>query len=157
MPFFSRRDALFWLCLFIGVIAFFHARALVAGWYWRYPWFDIPMHFFGGAWVALAARWGFARAGSSAAAYALRHPLRTSVGITLLTASAWELFEYGAGFVVSPLTEYYRDTAFDLFLGVVGAFVGLGATRSLGGRRRDAPAPAPRQAAVPDTVHGRSS
>ena len=35
-------------------ILFIHALATVNFWYWRFPWFDIPMHFFGGFWVAMA-------------------------------------------------------------------------------------------------------
>lgn len=32
-----------------------HFLALVNFWYWEFWWFDIPMHFLGGFWVALTA------------------------------------------------------------------------------------------------------
>lgn len=38
------------LLVFILLIHFF---ATVNHWYWTYSWFDIPMHFLGGFWVAM--------------------------------------------------------------------------------------------------------
>ena len=38
------------LLLFIFII---HFLALANHWYWTYSWLDIPMHFFGGFWVAM--------------------------------------------------------------------------------------------------------
>jgi hypothetical protein len=42
---------------FLIFIIAVHALALVNYWYWTYQWFDVPMHFFGGIWVAMVFFW----------------------------------------------------------------------------------------------------
>lgn len=39
--------------VFLIFILAFHAVAFSNYWYWTIWWFDIPMHFFGGAWLAM--------------------------------------------------------------------------------------------------------
>ena len=34
-----------------------HILATINHWYWTYSWFDIPMHFLGGFWVAMLFFW----------------------------------------------------------------------------------------------------
>jgi hypothetical protein len=46
----SLKFIVFFLIFIIAV----HALALVNYWYWTYQWLDIPMHFLGGFWVAMA-------------------------------------------------------------------------------------------------------
>lgn len=42
--------------LIIGLLTFIlvvHILASIYHWYWVYPWFDMPMHFLGGFWLAM--------------------------------------------------------------------------------------------------------
>ncbi|PIU98576.1 hypothetical protein COS61_00640 [Candidatus Wolfebacteria bacterium CG03_land_8_20_14_0_80_40_12] len=42
---------------FLIFILFLHISAIINYWYWIYIWFDIPMHFLGGFWVAMICIW----------------------------------------------------------------------------------------------------
>lgn len=42
------------LIAFLTFILVFHAIATINYWYWQYLWLDMPMHFLGGFWVAMA-------------------------------------------------------------------------------------------------------
>jgi hypothetical protein len=46
----------FILGLLIFIIGF-HTVAVINHWYWTYPWFDMPMHFLGGFWLAMFYFW----------------------------------------------------------------------------------------------------
>lgn len=41
--------------IFLIVILLFHIIATLNSWYWTYLWLDVPMHFLGGFWVAMAS------------------------------------------------------------------------------------------------------
>ncbi len=48
------------LKLIIGLLIFIlsiHILATIYHWYWTVGWFDMPMHFLGGFWVAMAYFW----------------------------------------------------------------------------------------------------
>ena len=86
--------------------------------YWQIWWFDIPVHAFGGAVVALGVftlcdlRWLPNR---------FLTPLIV-LGFVLFTALVWELFEV---YIAAPFDEaYYVDTISDLILGMVGGYLG---------------------------------
>lgn len=89
--------------------------------YWRHEWLDIPMHLFGGALIVFSVfvlrdlRVPFAAAFTRPAAL---------LGIVLLIALSWEVFEYAAG--VSLMREnFWSDTSLDLVLGLAGGMVGI--------------------------------
>jgi len=42
------------IILFLIFIVAVHTFALINYWYWTYQWLDIPMHFLGGFWAAMA-------------------------------------------------------------------------------------------------------
>ncbi len=54
---FSLKSILFLLFLILIV----HIVATANYWYWTFRWFDIPMHFLGGFWVAMVYFWLKAR------------------------------------------------------------------------------------------------
>ncbi len=87
--------------------------------YWRYPWFDIPMHFIGGSVVAL----GYLTAHD----FIPKLPSRWFTFVPALifvfsTALLWELFELVAGITVQ--NGYMVDTVVDIMMGLFGGTAG---------------------------------
>lgn len=78
--------------------------------YWRYEWFDIPMHFFGGITIATFV-------------VALLRSFRPRLYILLFTVAVlgWEVFEYLFG--IPREQNYVFDTALDLLMGTLGALI----------------------------------
>ncbi len=84
--------------------------------FWRYVWFDVPMHFFGG--VALAVF-----------AVGVLKKRRPVWFVVLLAAVfiAWEIFEYVFG--VPKEANYRFDTALDFLMDTLGAVLVYGLAR----------------------------
>lgn len=103
-----------------SLLAVIHYLAMKLYLYWQFLWFDLPMHFFGGAIVALGV---FAMRD-------LRIVPRSWLSawfvilVVVLVAVAWEVFEFYAGVVGVTKDMYVQDTAIDLVLGIVGGYVG---------------------------------
>lgn len=79
--------------------------------YWKYRWFDTPMHMLGGAAIGTFA-------------IALIGPVWrpwTYLGVIAVVAFGWELFEALAGISVLPGVDYTWDTAHDILNDVIGA------------------------------------
>jgi len=112
-----QLTTIFFLIAF-SMLAAIHYVALQLFLYWRFDWFDIPMHLFGGAVVALGV-------------FTLRDlrlipntflTVKIVLLLVLITAGVWELFELYAGV---PIDEaYYPDTALDVIMGMLGGYVG---------------------------------
>ncbi len=76
--------------------------------YWKFVWFDSPMHLLGGITLGVFVA-AFLNAPQPAKFYAL----------IIVLIVGWEVFEF---FLGSPRKENYGfDTALDLFLGLLGA------------------------------------
>ena len=105
--------------LVIGVV---HVAALRWSLYWHFIWLDLPMHFLGGAWVALISVWFLG----------LRHyrvrffPILFAV---LLVGIGWEIFEHLAGVPVED--NFVLDTSLDLFMDLFGGICGFLLARRL--------------------------
>lgn len=110
------------LVLFILQAALFalifgtHFIALEGALYWKYVWMDVPLHFAGGLWLALASAW---------ALLALKRPLdeRFIFSFVILGSIAWEIFEALIG---SPReANFLFDTVLDLTMDMAGAIAGF--------------------------------
>ncbi len=91
--------------------------------YWKYSWFDMPMHFLGGVCVALGfAILPFFR-------ITLPPQYRTLLPYLLfvfLIGIGWEVFEYVNGISLASADErFLTDTLEDLFFDLLGGFVGF--------------------------------
>lgn len=92
------------------LLAVFHFWALADFLYWRYRWFDIPMHVLGG--VAIGAF----------AVILLRSYRPISYFFFVLSAAvAWEVFEHYASIATVPGESYVLDTMHDLLNDALGA------------------------------------
>ncbi|MCA9366265.1 hypothetical protein KC722_01660 [Candidatus Kaiserbacteria bacterium] len=103
----------------ISVFAALHYVSLELYLYWRFPWLDIPMHFIGGAVVAL----------SPFALRELRLPvprvllsLKAAIIFVFIVALLWEVFEFSLA--IAFANNYLFDTLGDLTVGLLGGFVG---------------------------------
>ncbi len=112
-----QLTTIFFLISF-SLLAVIHYLAIKLFLYWQLVWFDMPMHFFGGAVVALGV-------------YTLRDlrilpatflkPFKVLV-IVFLVACVWEVFE---ALAVIPVDEFdHIDTVIDLVFGLGGGYVG---------------------------------
>ncbi len=103
-----------------GTLAVVHFFAMKFFLYWKYDWFDIPMHAFGGLCVAL----GF----SILPFLRISLPSRYGTLIVYLLAVVlvgilWEIFEVATG--IATVDQYYwDDTSLDLVMDVVGGTIG---------------------------------
>lgn len=113
-----RTIFLIGIAVFSLLIAVLNGIAFQYSLYWSVWWFDILMHFFGGALVGFFILWG---------AYFFRPPPAripargVVIGGALMVGVAWEIFEFIVGARVPDSHAYRIDTMLDLFMDVVGA------------------------------------
>lgn len=111
---------LYWL---FAALLFTLALSLIQQWalgeflFWRYVWFDVPMHYLGG--LAL-----------SVFTIGLLHRLKpwSFLLLVFILLAAWELFEYSFG-IPQQDTNYEFDTALDVLMGALGALTAYVAAR----------------------------
>ena len=103
----------------LAVLAVLHYLALAFALYWAYPWFDIPMHLFGGIVVALGVF----------TLYDLKVYVRSEMLrvlpvflLSLMVILGWEVFKLYAGKVIDD--DFVIDTLMDVTLGSVGSMLG---------------------------------
>lgn len=116
-----RFDAPFILFfLSLCAIAALHLVALNASLYWLYLWFDMPMHFLGGA----VAGFGFLSwVGERLIPVRSRAFLATILFVAMVGV-AWEIFEWY--FSLVDTLAYWPDTIGDLLCDLLGGAVAYG-------------------------------
>lgn len=107
MRFYWLLGTLFFAILF----AVFSEWANTESLYWKYVWFDVPMHFLGGIVVALLA-------------VSLREKFSPLlfIAVVFVVGVGWEVIEYFYN-GISKETNYVFDTALDLLMDTLGAVV----------------------------------
>lgn len=116
--------------LLVFILAIFSVQIIATAfyWYWRIPWFDIPMHFLGGMWVGMSVLWFYLFSGKikNVATQGKFRIFITVVISVFLVAFLWEVFEYVV-FIMIPHGAPYNmpDTLGDILFGVFG---GIAAT-----------------------------
>ncbi len=125
---FDTIFVLFFISLtLLGVV---HKLAVAWSLYWIYPWFDNPMHFLGGATIALGAQTEL----FSRIFFVRPRRVWYVLGIVLAVGVIWEIFEWQVG-ITLPFGVDMFDTLSDLFFdiagGVVGYIVGASLIRNL--------------------------
>ena len=108
--------------LLAALISSAHILALSFSLYWILWWFDIPMHFFGGLWVALTSFWLYITIGSD------KNPSKRCTALIVLlgvfiVGIGWEIFEYASGLSLGE--NFILDTTIDLIMDVLGGGLGL--------------------------------
>ena len=99
------------------LVAVLHITALRYLLYFYFYWFDIPVHFLGGVFIALATAWVVLRLG-----------YRISIPLCILTALyvgiLWEVFEYTFNIPQTYWISYPFDTVKDIVMDTVGGAIG---------------------------------
>ena len=114
----------------LAVILIFHATAIINYWYWVFPWLDIPMHFFGGFWMAMFFVWLYHSKISQLPSYLIAFLITLS--FVALIGVFWEFLEFFYDVFVSSKGYYgymqlsAADTITDLFFDLVGGSALLG-------------------------------
>jgi len=108
--------------LTLGVLAVLHRLALGFYLYWRWEWFDILMHFFGGAVAALGLFTirDFLHRIPERFEYVV--PVMSGVIVTTLLWDIFEIFVVGIPLETPGLA---LDTGIDVAMGTIGGFVGF--------------------------------
>jgi len=88
-------------------------------WYWRMRWFDMPMHFAGGVWLAGTALWLWYRAENEVTIRFLKI-FAICLGAAFGIGLAWELFEAGLGLMTVGHINDMADTLGDLLFDILG-------------------------------------
>ena len=105
--------------MIVSTWAGLHILALQINLYWYFWWFDLPMHFFGGAVVALGL-FAFIDLGLPMSKRIQKFiPVMIYV---LAVALLWEGYELLIGIPV--LADYFFDTGLDIVMGLLGGMVG---------------------------------
>lgn len=111
-----RSYWLFAALVLSGILASANAIAMSTYLYWRYVWFDVPMHFLGGVTIAVFL-----------IGFLFRFRPRLFVVLFALIAVGWEVFEYCFG--IPREANYVFDTAVDLLMDTLGAVLVYGIAR----------------------------
>lgn len=103
------RTAWFFVALISSaIVAGLQQWAIADFLYWRYVWFDLPMHFLGGFTI-----------GALTIAFLMRYRPLIFLGVLFAIAIGWEIFEVVIG---SPMeANYVFDTSLDLLMDALGA------------------------------------
>jgi predicted membrane-bound dolichyl-phosphate-mannose-protein mannosyltransferase len=110
------------LCL-SALFAITHVIAIAASLYWYYWWFDLLMHFWGGALLALGVH-----VLSTFSFWPFRPTTTVVLGVVFFAVVSWEVFEWYVGLFDS--NTFLFETMKDMGVGVLGAVVAqLGLSR----------------------------
>jgi hypothetical protein len=101
------------------LVAVLHYFALELSLYWTTDWFDILMHFLGGAVIGLMVMFIFFTSGY------IKYPndhwvvvLSVTLGAVLIVGLTWELWEIFVGF--TDVLNDLNDTVMDLIMDMIG-------------------------------------
>lgn len=116
------------LFVLIWILAFIHMLAEVYYLYWILDWFDIVTHVLGGLWLGISALWFWYLSGYiKKAHFPDKKAFYIALCAGLIFGFFWEVYEYavwqwsGSGLP----NNYLADTILDLFVDLIGAFLGF--------------------------------
>ena len=129
----SRDRLLKILALFVVLVALLHFSATILSLYWRLWWFDMPVHFLGGAFIALSIVWLHSFSGYIPGHITRILPLTFAVVIlgTIAVGIGWEIFERLLGHTWS-IEGYWIDTLTDILMDFLGGIVAYLRTYAIG-------------------------
>lgn len=120
-----KLPTVFFLISF-SFLAGIHIIALQLFLYWKFQWFDIPMHFLGGIVVAL----GLFTLHDLKLVIKKRHlQIFPIVLLVFAVAMLWEVYELLIGIPIE--SNYVADTLTDLCVGLLGGLIGYGIGTSI--------------------------
>lgn len=108
------------LVALLFAIAIVNGLAEVNHWYWTRRWFDMPMHFAGGVWLAgFGVWWQYTRHGLPVQGF------KALLGVCLVFAISiglfWEAYEAVVSFLTVGHMNAMPDTLSDLLFDILGS------------------------------------
>lgn len=91
-------------------------------WYRLISWFDMMMHFAGGAWLSGVAIWWQRGKIAPDAVRTFKTLVLTGVGFALTVGVLWEVYEAVVGILLEGHANALPDTLSDIFFDTFGAF-----------------------------------
>lgn len=122
----TQRTFPWFLAIALFVIAGVDYVANYNSWYWVVRWFDMPMHFAGGAWVAGVTIWWKFFSGTqetSSPLPTLQRLIVWGVGGAFVVGLGWEVYESVVSLIMQGHINDIQDTISDLFLDMAGGIV----------------------------------
>lgn len=107
------------LLIIFSLLAVTHVIALELFLYWRFWWFDIPVHFIGGVVVALGV---FTLHDLRIVIPARLLQLIPVLLLVILVAMVWEVYEILIGTPIE--SDFMLDTLTDIGMGILGGLAG---------------------------------
>ena len=113
------------LVVLIVVIAVVNAFANHYYWYWQMRWFDMPMHFSGGAWISGTVIWWRFFSGNFPVVIprSFSYIAMWGIGIAFLVGFGWELYEMIVSQITVGHVNAISDTLSDLIFDILGGLV----------------------------------
>lgn len=115
----DRKKLFIRIALAVSFIFIANSMAFYFHWYSSLWWFDMVMHFFGGAWLGLLFLWLFR-------AKQISNSVFLKVILSVLVVSLlWEVYEIVINDQIAKNTFDYQDSVSDLFFDLSGSFTAL--------------------------------
>lgn len=89
-------------------------------WFDRFVWYDVLLHYLGGAWVALVAAWAYEQFPAVRRMFPHVSMAVFAVGTVLFIGASWEWYERFIGLHLW-IPDYPRDVVEDLIMDTLGA------------------------------------
>ena len=108
-----------------ALVAVFHVTALNFSLYWVISWFDIMMHFLGGALVGLFGVWVYGKLWKDKLLNDKHYNVLFNVVIFVtIVGLFWETFELLFDVTSTTRLSYKGDTSLDFIMNTIGAIIG---------------------------------
>lgn len=112
------------LVFLVVAIAIVNALAEQYSWYWTMRWFDMPMHFAGGVWLAGVGIWlRFFSGKFSEITKSFSSLVTWGVGTAFSVGFVWEVYEGFVALATKGHLNAMSDTFGDLSFDILGGFV----------------------------------
>lgn len=115
----DRKKLFIRIALFISFIFIVNSIAVYFHWYSSLWWFDMIMHFLGGAWLGLLFLWLFNVENFSASLF-----FKVILSV-LIIGLLWEVYEIVVNDQIAKNIFDYQDSVSDLFFDLSGSFTAL--------------------------------
>ncbi len=119
-----KRKLIGRIALLIFFIFAANSLAMKFYWYSAIWWFDMPMHFLGGFWVALLGLWLYFFAQNKNKNISPKTVIMVSFFSVFIIGILWEFFEFGIDTIITFASHNTLDTASDIFFDMSGSFAG---------------------------------
>jgi len=114
------------LLVLVVAIAVVNAFAEYYHWYWLMRWFDMPMHFAGGVWVAGVVLWWRFFSGKFTSLPSAKAIFAWAIGGAIGIGLVWEVYEATVSYFTVGHMNDILDTIGDLVLDTIGGIVAAG-------------------------------